>query len=466
MISRTVVPVDVRPPSPDQIHQIKKGARRTTTYMDERTVVPPELSENAVPLDGKSSIPEHFPLGVLVDRTLVPRGMPATPIERSQNGDRHISIAVLDERMVVPAYIEPQDEEDLREPPKAPTLTPELREVIEPDIFITGDANLLVAAEPKRDVRADTTVRVMSIIIHILLIIFLISIPKLFPYHGPSQEELEMARNELKNWVYLPPETSKPAPPVPRVHIDPKILKQLAPPVEKSPYVAPVQPQPTVKPQPAKPAPELPAAPTPQIPVHPQQQQSESIPTPSQLEPVKPNIPKPSQHLNFNVPSANQSLSDQLQHAIQNRGEQPIYRTPPDTGGLPRGQGAPGRGPGMQGGVSILTPTNGVDFNPYLNRLVAIVRRNWYAVMPESALMGERGVVSITFHINPDGSMEADDPVMERTSGKEPLDAAAISAIRTSSPFEPLPQEYKARGGKTLQLRFVFFYNLPVDFAH
>lgn len=465
MISRTVVPVDVRPPSPDQLHQIKKGARRTSTYMDERTVVPPELSENAVPLDGKSSIPEHLPLGVLVDRTLVPRGMPAKPIERSQNGDGRHSIAVLDERMVVPAYVEPPDEEELREPPKPPTLTPELREVVEPDIFMTGDANLLVAAEPKRDARADATVRVMSIIIHIALVIFLISIPKLFPYHAPTQEDLERT-NEAMNWIYHAPTVSTPAPPVPRVQVNPEILKRLTPPVEKSPYVAP-EPQPTpVKPEAAKPAPELPAAPTPQIPVRPQQQQPESIPAPSQLEPVKPNVPKPNQHFNFNIPSANQSLSDQLQHAIQNRGEQPIYRTPPDGGGLPRGQGAPGRGPGMQGGVSILTPTNGVDFDPYLRRLVAIVQRNWYAVMPESALMGDRGIVSITFHINPDGSMPIEDPVMERTSGKEPLDAAAISAIRTSSPFEPLPQEYKARGGKALQLRFVFFYNLPVDFSH
>ncbi len=464
MISRTVVPVDVRPPSPDQIRQMKNGARRTTTYMDERTVVPPELSESAVPLDGKSSIPEHFPLNVLVDRTLVPRGMPAKPIERSRNGDGPISIAVLDERMVVPAYIEPPAEEELREPPKPLTLTPQLREVVEPDIFITGDPNLLVAAEPKRDVRADTTVRVMSIILHILLVIFLISIPKIFPYHSPSQQDLEMARNELKNWVYLPPEVSKPAPPVPRVHIDPRILKQLAPPAEKSPYIAPVEPQPTpVKPQPAKPTPELPAAPTPQIPVHPEERQQAQAPVvpQSRLEPVKPNIPRPG-HYNFNVPSANQSLTDQLQHAIQDQGARPRYTMPQGSGGLPRGQGAPGSGPGMQGGVSILTPTNGVDFSNYLQRLVAIVKRNWYAVMPESALMGDRGVVSITFHINRDGSMPMEDPVMERTSGKEPLDAAAMSAIRTSSPFEPLPQQFK---GPDIQLRFVFFYNLPVDFS-
>lgn len=465
MISRTLVPVDVRPPSPDQMDQIRKAARRTSTYMDERTVVPPELSPDAVPLDGKSSIPEHLPLGVLVDRTLVPRGMPAKVIERSRNGHEHVSIAVLDERMVVPAYVEPPREEQRRQPPKPIAVTPEFRAVVEPDIFITGNANLLVSAEPKHDVRADTTVRVASVIIHILLVVFLISLPKLFPYHSPSQEELEMARNALKNWVYLPPETSRPTPPVPRVHIPPEVLKRLAPPAETSPYIAPSPQPPAVKPSPARPTPELPEAPKPQIPVRPQaqpQQAAPSVPEQSRLEPVKPNIPKPGRY-NFNLPSSNQSLHDQLQQAIQNRGSQPTYTTPGDSGGLPRGQGAPGHGPGMQGGVSILTPTNGVDFDPYLRRLVAIVTKNWYAVMPVSAQMGDKGVVSITFHINRDGSMPGVDPLMERTSGKEPLDAAAMSSIRTSSPFEPLPQEFK---GPDIQLRFVFFYNLPVDYAH
>lgn len=464
MISRTVVPADVRPASPDQL---KRAPQRTSTYMDERTVVPPELSEDAAPLDGKSSIPSHLPLGVLVDRTLVPRSLPAKPIERSRNGDQHVSIAVLDERMVVPAYVEPAAEIDLMELAKPPQMTAALREVVEPDIFITGDANLLVTPEAKRDLRSDTIVRVASVIIHIALVIFLIASPKLFPPHVPTQEEMELARNELKNWVYLPPEVSQPRPPSPKVHIDPGILRKLAPPVEKSPYVAPAPEQPAIKPVPAKPAPELPSAPTPQIPVRPAPQtQQPPVPAQSQLEPVKPNIPQAGKY-KFNVPSTNQSLQDQLKQAIQNRGNGQVYAPPrPSGGGLPRGQGAPGRGPGggpgMQGGVSILTPTNGVDFNPYIQRLIAIVYRNWYAVMPESAWMGDQGVVYITFHINPDGSMTVTDPVLERTSGKEPLDAAAMSAIRTSSPFPPLPREFK---GPNLGLRFVFFYNLPIDYT-
>lgn len=461
MISRIVVPADVRPASPEQL---KRAPQRTSTYMDERTVVPPELSENVAPLDGRSSIPSHLPLGVLVDRTLVPRSLPAKPIERSRNGDAHVSIAVLDERMVVPAYVEPVVEIDLKELAKPPRMTAELRQVVEPDIFITGDANLLVTPEAKRDLRSDTIVRVASVVIHIALVIFLVFSPKIFPGHTPTQEEMEMARNALKNWVYLPPEVSTPRPPTPKIHIDPGILRKLAPPAENSPYVAPAPEQPAIKPVPAKPAPELPSAPTPQIPVRPTpQRQQPSVPAQSQLEPVKPNVQQPGKY-NFNVPSANQSLQDQLKQAIQNRGAQ-VYTPRPGGGGLPRGQGAPGlpgHGPGMQGGVSILTPTQGVDFNPYIQRLLAIVQRNWYAVMPESAWMGDRGIVSITFHINPDGSMSVSDPVLERTSGKEPLDAAAMSAIRTSNPFPPLPKEFK---GPNLGLRFVFFYNLPIDYS-
>ena len=455
MISRTVVPADVRPPSPDQM---KRGGR-TSTYMDERTVVPPELSENAVPLDGKTSIPSHLPLGVLVDRTLVPRGMPAKPIERSRNGNQPASIAVLDERVVVPAYVEPAVEADLKELIRPFEMTSELREVVEPDIFTTGDANLLVAAEAKRNLKTDTTVRVTSAIIHIALVIFLISIPKIFPPHVPTQEELEMARNELKNWVYLPPENSTPAPPTPNIHIDPGILRRIAPPVEKAPLVAPAPVEP--RPVPAKPAPELPAAPTPQIPVRQAPQPRAPATAPSHIESINPK-PQTGRY-NFNLPAANQSLRDQLQQAIQNRGAGQPYTMPGGGGGLPRGQGAPRGGPGMQGGVSILTPTNGVDFSSYIQRLLAVVQRNWYAVMPESARMGDQGIVSITFHIDRDGSMPGVDPVLERTSGKEPLDAAAMSAIRTSSPFEPLPQEFK---GPDIELRFVFFYNLPIDYGH
>jgi outer membrane biosynthesis protein TonB len=115
---------------------------------------------------------------------------------------------------------------------------------------------------------------------------------------------------------------------------------------------------------------------------------------------------------------------------------------------------------GMQPGAQILTDTQGVDFNSYIQRLLATVKRNWDTVMPESALMGDRGIVMLTFKIKRDGNVPLPDPNLERTSGKQPLDSAALSSIRMSSPFEPLPPQFK---GDFIELRFIYFYNVPPD---
>lgn len=452
MIPRTLVPTNVRPLSPDER---KSLPRRTTTYMDDRTVVPPELSD-APPLDGKSTIPAHLPLGVLVDRTLVPRGMPAKPLEKLEEAAQY-SIAVLDSRVVVPAYVEPADEEELKQFERPLALTPQLREVVEPDIFITGDANLLVTPEGKRDPKTDALVRVASVTVHIGLILFLIFTPQLFPPHVPTQQEIDLARQQL-SFVYQPPEISKPAlPPGPKIRISPKVLNKVSPPVAKFPVAPPVQTPPET------PAPELPSAPTPRVqptPAQPAPTPAPSAPEPSHLEPIRPQAP--SGHLNLNIPSSspNRAIQDQLQAAIQNQNHGSVYTSP--GGGIPRGGGGGGGrgGPGMQPGLSILTPTDGVDFSSYIQRLLATVRRNWYSVMPESAYMGEKGIVSLTFRINTDGGVPPPGPNLERTSGREPLDNAAMSSIRMSNPFEPLPSEFKR---PYIELRFIYFYNLPVD---
>jgi TonB family protein len=82
--------------------------------------------------------------------------------------------------------------------------------------------------------------------------------------------------------------------------------------------------------------------------------------------------------------------------------------------------------------------------------------------MPQSAMMGEKGMVATTFQINRDGSVPPPDPLLDRTSGKGPLDNAAMSAIHASNPFEPLPGEFK---GPYIRLRIYFLYNLPLDYA-
>lgn len=456
MISRTLVPVDVRPPTRDEL---KRPARRTTTYMDDRTVVPPDLAD-APPLDGKSSIPSYLPLDVLVNRTLVPRGMPAKPIEKLEEAAeyRAMSVAILDSRVVVPAYVEPANGDELRSFEKAPQMTAQLREVVEPDVFITGDPNLLIAPAAKHDAKYDAMVRTASLIVHIGLVIFIIFLPKIFPYHPPTQEEIDLARNQL-NFIYQPPaESAKPAlPPGPKIRISPKTLNRVAPTI-----APPVVNPPPVQTPPERPAPELPEAPVPRAPVNTAPTQPPA-PEPSHLEPIKPPPTNPGR-LNLNIPSnsPNKALENQLQDAINQRSNGSVYTAP--GGSIPRGGGGGGGrgGPGMQPGASILSPTDGVDFSSYIQRLLATVKRNWFSVMPESAYMGEKGVVSLTFRINQDGSVALPGPVLERTSGREPLDTAAMSSIRMSNPFEPLPPQFKR---PYIELRFIYFYNLPVDAA-
>jgi TonB family protein len=104
---------------------------------------------------------------------------------------------------------------------------------------------------------------------------------------------------------------------------------------------------------------------------------------------------------------------------------------------------------------TILSDTRGVDFGPYLARIIFIVRRNWLSVIPESARLGEKGRVGVVFEILKDGSV----PQLRlvASSGSDPLDRAAVNGIHASIPFPPLPQEFT---GEHLVLQFIFLYNL------
>ena len=131
-------------------------------------------------------------------------------------------------------------------------------------------------------------------------------------------------------------------------------------------------------------------------------------------------------------------------------------------GQIPNNSGIPGGGGQGQayGAVEMLTPNEGVDFSNYLQRVYVTVKRNWFAVMPESVRLGDKGVVALQFRIMRDGSVPNDEPATLRSSSKEPLDRAAVSSIRASNPFEPLP---KAFSGPYIELRFTYYYNLQPE---
>lgn len=112
----------------------------------------------------------------------------------------------------------------------------------------------------------------------------------------------------------------------------------------------------------------------------------------------------------------------------------------------------------LQSPVQILTPTGGVDFNPYTAKLANIVKKNWYSGMPLAALQGEKGKATVRFEVLSDGQVEK--VVLEASSGDDVLDQAAIKAVRDSSPLEPLPSTFK---GTHIELRFFFYYNRRPD---
>jgi TonB family protein len=124
-------------------------------------------------------------------------------------------------------------------------------------------------------------------------------------------------------------------------------------------------------------------------------------------------------------------------------------------GGLGSGLNLP-PSPGRQASsLEMLSDPNGVDFKPYLLQVLAAVRRNWFAVYPESARMGLRGKVETQFVIAKDGSVPKLVIVLHSIPA---LERAAVAGIDASHPFPPFPAEYS---GDRIVLKLTFSYNMP-----
>jgi TonB family protein len=106
--------------------------------------------------------------------------------------------------------------------------------------------------------------------------------------------------------------------------------------------------------------------------------------------------------------------------------------------------------------LQLLSDPMGVDFRPYLIQILAAVKRNWQAVMPESARLGRPGKVSIQFAISKTGQVPK--LVIASASGTDAFDRAAVASISMTNPFPPLPPEFR---GDQIRLQFAFLYNMP-----
>jgi TonB family protein len=188
----------------------------------------------------------------------------------------------------------------------------------------------------------------------------------------------------------------------------------------------------------------------------PPQQQAAPPKPPDQQTVAKlqsPPVEQPKPSFNTSPMSAGSAIEQATRAAAANRGG---YGA--DSGDA----GNYGLGPGRKataavGPLDVLSDTMGVDFGPYLQRVVHQVKMNWYNLIPESARapLMKKGKVSIEFAILKDGKV-AGMRYVDPTSGDVALDRAAYGGITASNPFPPLPTEF---GGQYLALRFTFYYN-------
>jgi outer membrane biosynthesis protein TonB len=236
--------------------------------------------------------------------------------------------------------------------------------------------------------------------------------------------------------MHAPP----PSVPRPQPKVDNRTLEHLRsmepprPSPAETPKVAPAPAPAITNAAPPVPAPVLPLPNAPQ-------------PTPKTTPPVvaEAPTPQPSAKPNFNTNgSAQSSINDAIRNAARNPG-----------GG---GYGARGNGasPLNMGGAEILSDTQGVDFNPYLRRLLADIYRNWLPLIPEEARppLSKQGETLVRFTILPDGRIGG--MWLDGSTHDDAINRSAWGSITSEGQFPPLPSQFR---GPNLELRIHYFVN-------
>ena len=284
----------------------------------------------------------------------------------------------------------------------------------------------------------------ISLVCHLAILIILYTAPHWFPrsHELVTQDDLIGQRN--MTMLQMPPglmKRGRPAPSAPPSNRStaPAAPQMERPPVQQARESRPKQPTPSQsQPQQAQ---QLP----PQDHGTPMPQQQQRPANTNAMAVPQPAAPKPN-------PFAMQGTAGSLiQQAARNAGRGL------DSGGS-EGFGGDVSGGKVYGGAEIMSDTQGVDFDPYMKRVVNDVRMNWYSLIPDSAMPPflKKGKVTIEFAIMPDGRVAGMSIMQGGSSGDVSLDRAAWGGITKSDPFQPLPKQYK---GPYLRLRFRFYYN-------
>ncbi len=314
---------------------------------------------------------------------------------------------------------------------------------------------------PRRVLRAG----IGSVIFHIAIVILWISLPN---EPGPVQATVITPDLTKSVPLYLPKtlELTQKDPNNGKISRDLDVRSMRSAPKPQAPRFHPPSPPPgpVAQAQPVR----LPALETPQI-------EAPKVDLPAPMPAVTAAAPKPAPQekpkLAFEEVGSGQPSSPNAKSAI------PLPKeVVPDPLPKPTARGGGGAVVGDIGDSSLLTPNfvhapspgeiksnlqllsdpRGVDFKPYMIQVLTAVRRNWLAILPESARLGRRGRVIIQFAIDRSGAVPK--VVIAEGAGADALDRAAVAAISASVPLPPLPADYK---GDQIRLQFAFSYNMP-----
>ncbi len=237
----------------------------------------------------------------------------------------------------------------------------------------------------------------ISVIAHLLLFWFLFYGPK-FRSHQPHVVNPNDNTKKDLTFLNLPPDAQQVKPPKqaplsdknrvaqsPHPTLDRKTLQQLEAMRQAGP------PQPTAP----QPAPQQPAPPAPAPSRSNRRRRPAPPPPPSQQSLLNEPKPAPTPPTRPSFDTGPQNAGDAIRQAERNAAQNP---------GWPSGdygQNAPSQHPAMGAGADILSDTMGVDFGPYMRRVIAATYRSWIPIIPESARppLDKQGRVGIRFKI-------------------------------------------------------------------
>jgi outer membrane biosynthesis protein TonB len=281
----------------------------------------------------------------------------------------------------------------------------------------------------------------ISVIIYLGIVWFLFYGPRVL-FHQPrliSPVDVLKERDRQLTFLDAPKDLSKltPRPKAipekrPPQQLDQKTLQQL----QAMRKAEPPPPAAAQQPTPAAPTPPAPQPPPP-------------APAPTQQALIEAPRPAPTRP-NFSNP--NQSPGDAIRKAAQDAAH--------DHGsGDYTPNGPSGGRQGMGTGVEVLSDTQGVDFGPYIRKILADIKRNWIPLIPEEARppLNKQGETLIRFTINSDGSIAH--MALDGSSQDTAIDRACWGGITGVGQFPPLPANFK---GPNLELRVDFFTNKPL----